>query len=723
MKTDALWIMAFVLGFVFAFAVLNSAPGLGLFLGVNTLVGALWYFGMKNAEAKELPETKASVWLLKLLTGLYVLLTIPYLYRLDDTIIVFLVMYHVAFLVIGALYFALPSALHIIDILTIILSPIIFLVTWLIEAFKSVVELFKENANIVKLLLKVVLYSAASLLVFILFAKLLSAADAEFKVRIDTILEKLDLVEVMGRTVVAVIMSFVAAGLLAVVGTSKVLPMLGTTLNRAKELWDKAFSVVMAKRSDALLPVIITTPVLFLFAMYVWVQFSYLFGQDVTEILAKFSFASYARRGFTELLVVGALTYPLLAWSMSQAKSEWKVPRIASFVINTGIVSAMWVMLYSLVVRMNLYMTAYGPSVLRYYVVVGAVFVGIALLAYEVIAVAKAAKPGFAIFKGRLMTDYMIVAVLTALGLLGALSLFPWNNYVGRQILSAYESEQRIDVSQVVKLPLESSGLVFQIGKTLEADGLKESGLLLQAHAAQEVSTYKKLREDSIFTNLFGFNFLGSSILREVDTAQLTELTTRFKTSMETKVTAISNSFVEALIANDFSAARALFDPKMKENDIAGFASGIYVSRGFSSTSGYKDDKFLYFESMLHGATTTSTTDILNVMRLTDKSEETSISTTYGFRNGKVVIVDSSLILSYLPDAISDSAYAYEVSAYGYRNFCKVPTLDVIYSETMGCEKTGMEGEARPIVKPEDSLLYQPMGIFKKSDFVTKSQE
>ncbi|PJB22686.1 hypothetical protein CO112_03085, partial [Candidatus Dojkabacteria bacterium CG_4_9_14_3_um_filter_150_Dojkabacteria_WS6_41_13] len=101
----------------------------------------------------------------------------------------------------------------------------------------------------------------------------------------------------MQRAVIAVIASFVSAGLLSIISSGKVLPLFGLSLERAKQLWDKTFAVTFSKRSDAILPIIITTPILFLFGLYVWVQFSYLFGHDVAAILAKYSFADYARRG------------------------------------------------------------------------------------------------------------------------------------------------------------------------------------------------------------------------------------------------------------------------------------------------------------------------------------------------------------------------------------------------------------------------------------------
>ena len=726
-KTDSLWMAAFGLGFLFAFAVLNATPGIGLFLGVNALVFALWYFGHRNIEAKELKRTAESEVLFYVLTSFYVLLTFPYLYRLDYSIVGVLVGFHTLFLVFGALYFALPGALHLLDILSIVISPIAFGLNWLIESIKSIFELFKDNANMVRFLLKVVLYAAGSLLVFILFANLLSVADPEFKVRIDRILESLDLIVVMQRTVIAVIASFVSAGLLSIIGTGKVLPLFGLSLERAKQLWDKTFSVSLSKRSDAVLPIIITTPILFLFGLYVWVQFSYLFGHDVAAILSKYSFADYARRGFAELLVVGVLTYPLLSWSMNQSKSEWKVPRFATFLINTGIVSLLVIMLYSLITRMNLYVAVYGPSLLRSYVIVGAIFVGIALLAYEVLSVMKAAKPGYAIFQGRFMNDYVIVALLSSLGLLGVITLYPWSTRVVSQLAAQYETNGKVDVFQFVGLSLEAKGAVFRFGKTLEADGLKEAGLLLQSHAAQEVENYRKQRDDSIFASLFGYNVAQVSLLRTVSSNKAIDLISKFDDAMDARAKDISESYMTALETNNFVFARSLFDPEMNDNNIASFADGVSIKKSVVMVSSIGSSSIA---SMMLTESKSGYASLPFVITRNGKPNATdsALNVNVGFRNGKVVLLDSTLILSYLPDAVSEKNDRYDIAGYGYQTFCAIPTLDMIYSSNGGCIVNGvtsgrMEPEllTKPIIERYPGDVYR-MGEFLKSDFVTKTE-
>jgi hypothetical protein len=728
-KTDQLWIAAFALGFFISFGVFNPTPGIGLFIGVNALVAALWYFGSKNAESKEIKATTESALLWKILTGFYVALSVPYLYRLDYSIVGVLVAFHVLFLFLGSLYFALPSALHILDILSLIISPIALGLNWLVETVKSFFELFKGNANVVRLLLKVVLYTAASLIVFIFFAKLLSTADPEFKLRIDKILESLDLVIVMQKTLIAVIMSFIVAGLLTIVGFMKALPMFGATTERAKELFDKAYSFVFSKRSDAVLPIIVTTPLLFLFALYVSVQFSYLFGKDINEILTTYSFATYAHRGFAELLVVSMLSYPLLAWSMGQSRSQWKWPRLVTLFINSGIVSMLVIMLYSLVMRINLYVQVYGPSVLRTYVIIGAIFVGLAVLVYEILAVAKTYKPDFALFHGRLLNDYVVAALITVLGLMVTLSYYPWSRSVAAQLMTQYDESGKIDVFQLMELPLEAQDQVYQFGQTLQTDGLEEAGLLLQAAAIRNVEQYRTQRTDSVFPLIFGINANQGMLYKTVPDNQEKEASKKFADAISRRIEATKESFGLALETNNFVSARSYFDPEMKNNDIAGFAENFFITRvpSIEVTKSYDLAMYSPADAFLSGSKAEYTSLVYKTNRngLVNKNEST-VSLTFGFRNGKVVIVDSTIILAYLPDAVSADGDSGNVGMYGYRTYCKTPTLETIYSAGMGCSDEAMTkdeyGMTRPYVDPE-MYSERPMGDFLKSDFVTEPKE
>jgi hypothetical protein len=743
-RSDTLWLSAFGIGFVFTFMVGFIPTGVGLFIFMNVLIAALWYFGRKNEVSKELAPTQVSSWLVNIFTGFYVALTIPLLYRLDIPILVLVLLTQAAILFFGALYYALPSALHIVDLFSIIISPLALGITWLVEAIKSIIDLFKENSNVVKLILKVILYFALSLFVFIMFARLLAQADAEFKKRIDYILDSLRLAEVMGRMVWGVVVSFIAAGLLTIVGTMKVLPLFGTTGERVKTQWEKAFSVVFSKRSDAILPIVVTVPILLLFALYVWVQFTYLFGQDMTSILSKYSFAEYARRGFAELLIVAMLTYPLLSWSMNQAKSEWKLPRFATFGINTGIVSLLVVMLYSLILRMNIYLQNYGPSVLRVYVMVGAVFVGIVLVAYEIFAVLKATKPGYSLIKGRFFGDYTVIGMIAVLSLITTLAVVPWNSVVVNQISAYYKKTGNIDIFQLVQLSAEAQPQVYRLAESLETNGLNEGALVVKAHAVKVRSEYDKARSVSLFTNFFGFNFAGHQILNTIPETELSEITERLDQLLSNKIAATSSKYVNSLIANDFDAARRVYDPQMKANDIQGFAANVSIARDYRSTS-QNDSRGYYLTDLVAGnqktlydyisiqvtrgysyqpVTTGNDVGIAAPMPTPITTPTTSsLNLSYSFRNGHLVVTYATVALSYLPDAVNADLGANgsaTLSAYGYHSYCQIPTLDVLFSANKGCATKSTTTSKYDYTESSDMIAYdtETMGPFKKSDFV-----
>ncbi len=722
-RSDIFWIIVFALGFLFAFGVIGIPIGLGTFLFFNSLLASIWYFGQKNEKRQELDVTQVSDGLIKALSGAYVILSVPYLYRMDDLVLVALVVAHVALAALLSVLVALPGAVHIIDIFAFLITPLSFVGNWIMETVKSALDLFKGNANVVKLLLKFVLYAAVSLFIFILFSNLLSDADPEFKKRIQEILESLKLSEVMTRTVGGVIVSFIIAGLLTLVGYFSFIPMLGLNTEKVKEQWKKAFSFITVKRSDALFPLVITLPIFFLFALYVWVQTKYLFGQDMTQILAKYTFAEYVHRGFIELLVVGILSYPILAWTMNRMRTEWQIARIANFLTNTGIVSLLVVMLYSLFLRMNVYMTTYGPSVLRTYVLIGALFVGLVLLAYEIVAVLKVAKPGFSFMNSLAIGDYSVLALFTGLGLLATISLYSWPSYVVRELQSYYVRTKKVDVSQLLAISKEAQPLTFAFANTLEKDGIVDGAKIIQLQSLNERDNYQKAREESLFTRIFGFNFAGEQLLSFSDknTDEFTKETTKY---LKERVSNIERTFFQGVLSNDFALARSVFDPVMKRNDIEAFASGTSVSAKLYVDSGYEGDVSQFATGSRYVSrgreVTINRRSLLKTLKETTTSDTAYVSLTIGLRDGRLVAVSSNLILSYLPDAVvgADNIYNADVTSYGYEAFCEIPTLDNIYSPTVACG--GNENRSEIGLSMPEKV--HNMASFVKSDFVTEQK-
>lgn len=104
-----------------------------------------------------------------------------------------------------------------------------------------------------------------------------------------------------------------------------------------------------------------------LFLSFVLVQFFYLFGGASLLELTKLTFAEYARRGFFELVAVAALVLPLLLLA------DWFVRRdnpshLRIFrVLEGALLALLFVIMFSAVRRMGLYVETYGLTELRIY--------------------------------------------------------------------------------------------------------------------------------------------------------------------------------------------------------------------------------------------------------------------------------------------------------------------------------------------------------------------
>jgi hypothetical protein len=104
-----------------------------------------------------------------------------------------------------------------------------------------------------------------------------------------------------------------------------------------------------------------------LFAMFVAVQIQYLFGSArMVEMTPGLTYATYARRGFFELVIVALLVLPiLLTGDLLHARGRSKrIFRIQSFVL----VGLVFCVMASAMHRMRLYQFAYGLTELRFYV-------------------------------------------------------------------------------------------------------------------------------------------------------------------------------------------------------------------------------------------------------------------------------------------------------------------------------------------------------------------
>lgn len=200
--------------------------------------------------------------------------------------------------------------------------------------------------------------------IVLVFVALFSSADAVFAQVLDDVFEvDLELGEIPGRIGMAAVLAWLAAGGLALSGSSPPLerPPVASTWRLGRP---EALTVLLAV--DAL------------FLGFVVLQGAYLFGGLDTLGATGLTYAEYARRGFFELVAVVALAGGLIVVveRITRDRSREFIGAAIGLAVLTGVV------LVSAALRLRLYQEAYGWTELRLYVVatIGLLAVGLLCL-------------------------------------------------------------------------------------------------------------------------------------------------------------------------------------------------------------------------------------------------------------------------------------------------------------------------------------------------------
>lgn len=130
-------------------------------------------------------------------------------------------------------------------------------------------------------------------------------------------------------------------------------------------------------------PIIIGT-VLFVinsvYLLFVFVQFSYLFGAGMGNLPSELSYAEYARSGFIELVLVTGINFFILVIALQFTRSGGTISNIVHQVLLTLLIVCSAVMLYSAFMRLSLYEEAYGYTYIRFLVHAFMIFLALLLL-------------------------------------------------------------------------------------------------------------------------------------------------------------------------------------------------------------------------------------------------------------------------------------------------------------------------------------------------------
>ncbi len=137
---------------------------------------------------------------------------------------------------------------------------------------------------------------------------------------------------------------------------------------------------------------IVLASVIFLFLVFVVIQFQYFFGGQANIGVEGFTYSQYARRGFSELITVAGFSLLLILGLSTITRRENENQRRVHVGLNIAIVAEVMVMLFSAYQRLMLAIDWHGFSRLRLYPRIFMVWLAILLVAIVILEVLRREK-------------------------------------------------------------------------------------------------------------------------------------------------------------------------------------------------------------------------------------------------------------------------------------------------------------------------------------------
>lgn len=122
-----------------------------------------------------------------------------------------------------------------------------------------------------------------------------------------------------------------------------------------------------------------------LFFTFILIQVNYLFGGNANIHADGYTYAEYARKGFTELLVVAVISLLLLQVISAITHRTTKTQASVFSGLSIGLVTLVIVILISAFQRLNMYMNVYGFTRIRVYSETFMIWLAVLLLATAVL--------------------------------------------------------------------------------------------------------------------------------------------------------------------------------------------------------------------------------------------------------------------------------------------------------------------------------------------------
>lgn len=404
--------------------------GISLLLFVGLVVGGLWW----NGRHESIAPAKRNLWLLLPLgffASMAMLRTNSTLTTLNVLAVMCLLAYLAFFYAAGRVenlnlfgYALLP--LRVFGGSLALSGPVI----------RPTVEEMRGNGNGRRRLLPLLRGLLLALPVLLVFTFLLSSADLIFADYVEELfsLDFFDHVaEWIWRGTIIVLLSVVLAGGLALALTRRAADEEQSELERGLAKLPGYFSIGFIETSTILVLVNM------LFAAFVGIQFTYLFGGAANVTEAGYTFADYARRGFFELLTVAILTMLLvlgLNW-LSRRENKGQIRLFNG--LGSVLVGLVLVMLVSAWRRMTLYEAAFGYTELRLIVYVCMAWLAVTLVWFLLTLWVRPDR-------------FAIGALLAVMGFLATLNLINPDAFIARQNLDRYTRMGDLDVAYLTSL-------------------------------------------------------------------------------------------------------------------------------------------------------------------------------------------------------------------------------------------------------------------------------
>jgi len=270
------------------------------------------------------------------------------------------------------------------------------------------------------ILVKILVGLLISLPLFLLVLVLLSSADMVFSHYAEKIFEwiiRLNLADIL-RQLFLVIM----VGML-------LFSYLHTLICSNKRIKEQVSKLQTNIHADLVILSTVICVLLLIYIGFVVIQFRYLFGGSIQQILpVKLTYAEYARRGFFELIAVTLINFTILLIGLVFQPNASKGGRLLLRFLQSLLVFCTGIMLVSAFMRMSLYESQYGYTYLRVLTQAFMIF----LFVLFIVALLKIWNHGVGLFQ-----TYVVISLVAYLMI----------NYINIDVLITRKNLERYDAT------------------------------------------------------------------------------------------------------------------------------------------------------------------------------------------------------------------------------------------------------------------------------------